>query len=224
MVCGSFGWMQLRASPCLLWPVPIRPRGHKSRVGEDILVRQTFERGRQVNVSDGAHMAKSSFSTQPREHRPARSGTRRQQAKNSNTQSNGTTRSKNTMRNLPVLESLYLNAGPLNCVILPHRGLDDVTAPGGIDVPRWDRNNPCWEAVMSEIVPVGLDLAKTVFQVHGSDSKGHAVLRKKLGRAQVLEFFAKLPPCLMSWPSLARSRPRKCAPPQASIATRQGGN
>lgn len=51
---------------------------------------------------------------------------------------------------------------------------------------------------MSEITTVGVDLAKNVFQVHGADSKGHAVLRKKLRRAQVLEFFAKLSPCLVA--------------------------
>jgi transposase len=51
---------------------------------------------------------------------------------------------------------------------------------------------------MSEIITVGLDLAKNVFQVHGADSKGHTVLRKKLRRVQVLEFFAKLSPCLVA--------------------------
>lgn len=51
---------------------------------------------------------------------------------------------------------------------------------------------------MSEIITVGLDLAKNVFQVHGADTRGAAVLRKKLRRAQVLEFFAKLPPCLVA--------------------------
>jgi transposase len=38
---------------------------------------------------------------------------------------------------------------------------------------------------MSEITTVGLDLAKNVFQVHGADSSGRAVLRKKLRRAQM---------------------------------------
>ncbi|CUH40100.1 hypothetical protein JSE7799_02829 [Jannaschia seosinensis] len=46
---------------------------------------------------------------------------------------------------------------------------------------------------MSEIITVGLDLAKNVFQVHGADGTGRAVLRKKLRRAQVLEFFGQLP-------------------------------
>jgi transposase len=51
---------------------------------------------------------------------------------------------------------------------------------------------------MSEITTVGLDLAKNVFQVHGADGDGRAVLRKKLRRAQVLAFFADLPSCLVA--------------------------
>jgi transposase len=48
---------------------------------------------------------------------------------------------------------------------------------------------------MTEIMTIGLDLAKTVFQVHGADSEGRVVLRKRLRRGQVLGFFASLPPC-----------------------------
>src|ERR1700750_2246583 len=48
-----------------------------------------------------------------------------------------------------------------------------------------------------EITTVGLDLAKRVFQVHGSDGAGQVVVRKALRRAQVLPFFSKLPPCLV---------------------------
>jgi transposase len=44
---------------------------------------------------------------------------------------------------------------------------------------------------------IGLDLAKTVFQVHGADGEGRPVLRKRLRRGQVLGFFAQLPPCLV---------------------------
>lgn len=51
---------------------------------------------------------------------------------------------------------------------------------------------------MSEIITVGLDLAKNVFQVHGADGTGRAVLRKKLRRMQVLEFFGQLPPCVVA--------------------------
>ena len=49
---------------------------------------------------------------------------------------------------------------------------------------------------MSEISTAGLDLAKTVFQVHGADGSGPAVLRRKLRRHQVLAFFAQLPSCV----------------------------
>lgn len=48
-----------------------------------------------------------------------------------------------------------------------------------------------------EISTIGLDLAKTVFQVHGVDATGEVVVRKTLRRAQVLPFFAKLAPCLV---------------------------
>ena len=51
---------------------------------------------------------------------------------------------------------------------------------------------------MSEITTVGLDLAKNVFQVHCADARGGVVFRKKLRRAAVLEFFSKLPPCLLA--------------------------
>ncbi len=48
-----------------------------------------------------------------------------------------------------------------------------------------------------EITTIGLDIAKRVFQAHGVDSAGKAVLRRKLQRAEVLRFFASLPPCLV---------------------------
>jgi transposase len=47
------------------------------------------------------------------------------------------------------------------------------------------------------ITTVGLDLAKSVFQVHGVDERGKEVLRKTLKRAEVVSFFAKLVPCLI---------------------------
>ncbi|WP_323010831.1 transposase [Paracoccus sp. (in: a-proteobacteria)] len=51
---------------------------------------------------------------------------------------------------------------------------------------------------MSEIITVGLDLAKNVFQVHGADGAGRTVLRKKLRRAQVLEFFSVIALCTVA--------------------------
>jgi transposase len=48
-----------------------------------------------------------------------------------------------------------------------------------------------------KIVTVGLDLAKTLFQVHGVDLQGYIVVRKQLRRSDVLPFFAKLEPCVV---------------------------
>jgi len=48
-----------------------------------------------------------------------------------------------------------------------------------------------------KITTIGLDLAKNVFQVHGIDERGHAVVRKQLRREQVMAFFAAVPPCLV---------------------------
>jgi transposase len=56
---------------------------------------------------------------------------------------------------------------------------------------------------MGEIVTIGLDLAKNVFQVHGVDSSGAAVLKKALRRAQVLAFFRDLPSCLIGMEACA---------------------
>lgn len=50
---------------------------------------------------------------------------------------------------------------------------------------------------MTTIAAIGIDLAKSWFQVHGADAQGRPVLRKKLARAKVLQFFADLPPCLV---------------------------
>lgn len=46
-----------------------------------------------------------------------------------------------------------------------------------------------------KLTTIGIDLAKNVFQVHGADEKGKAVLKKQLKRAQMLAFFANLTPC-----------------------------
>lgn len=47
------------------------------------------------------------------------------------------------------------------------------------------------------ITTVGVDLAKSVFQVHGVDKRGKTVVQKRLKRSQVLEYFVQLPPCLI---------------------------
>ena len=48
---------------------------------------------------------------------------------------------------------------------------------------------------MGEVSTIGLDIAKNLFQIHGVDADGTVVIRKRIGRARVLEFFAELPPC-----------------------------
>src|ERR1700760_4360542 len=50
---------------------------------------------------------------------------------------------------------------------------------------------------MGEISTIGLDIAKSVFQVHGVDVDGAVVIRKRVSRAKLLEFFAALPSCLV---------------------------
>ena len=50
---------------------------------------------------------------------------------------------------------------------------------------------------MQMIATIGLDIAKSVFQVHGVDAGGHAVIRRQLKRRYVLTFFQKLTPCLV---------------------------
>ncbi len=50
---------------------------------------------------------------------------------------------------------------------------------------------------MEEVVTIGLDIAKSVFQVHGVNSAGEEVLRRQLKRARMLPFFAKIPRCLI---------------------------
>src|SRR5215203_1569733 len=51
---------------------------------------------------------------------------------------------------------------------------------------------------MNQVSTVGLDLAKHIFQLHGADSAGAVVFRKKLRRGQLLAFLATLPPCTVA--------------------------
>ena len=58
---------------------------------------------------------------------------------------------------------------------------------------------------MQSISTIGLDIAKSVFQVHGVDAAGQVVLRRQLRRRYVLAFFEKLPPCLVGIEACASS-------------------
>jgi transposase len=58
---------------------------------------------------------------------------------------------------------------------------------------------------MQTITTIGLDIAKSVFQVHGADAVGQVVIRRQLKRRFVLAFFEKLPPCLVGIEACASS-------------------
>ena len=58
---------------------------------------------------------------------------------------------------------------------------------------------------MTEVITIGVDLAKNVFQVHGVDAEGAVVVRRRLRRGQVLPFFKKQRPCLVGMEACATS-------------------
>jgi len=58
---------------------------------------------------------------------------------------------------------------------------------------------------MQAITTIGLDIAKSVFQVHGVDAAGQVIIRRKLKRRYVLAFFQKLQPCLVGIEACATS-------------------
>ena len=58
---------------------------------------------------------------------------------------------------------------------------------------------------METITTIGLDIAKSVFQVHGVDAQGKVIVRRQLKRRYVLAFFLKLPPCLVGIEACASS-------------------
>jgi transposase len=58
---------------------------------------------------------------------------------------------------------------------------------------------------MQAIATIGLDIAKSVFQVHGIDTEGRVIVRRQLKRRYVLAFFQKLPPCLVGIEACASS-------------------
>jgi transposase len=63
---------------------------------------------------------------------------------------------------------------------------------GAVKAPTIRRSYP-----MQTVTTIGLDIAKSVFQVHGVDAGGQVVIRRQLKRRFVLAFFQKLPPCLV---------------------------
>src|SRR3954470_16298768 len=75
----------------------------------------------------------------------------------------------------------------------------------GVDAPQRPRcatvevlKHHLREASMGEVSTIGVDLAKSVFQVHGADASGTVLFRRKLRRHQVLTFLAGQPPCTVA--------------------------
>jgi transposase len=62
---------------------------------------------------------------------------------------------------------------------------------------------------MQAVTTIGLDIAKSVFRVHGVDEHGNVVVRRQLRRRQVLAFFEKLPLCLVGLEACASSGARR---------------
>src|SRR6266545_4244696 len=58
---------------------------------------------------------------------------------------------------------------------------------------------------MQAVTTIGLDIAKSVFQIHGVDAAGNVIVRRQLKRRYVLPFFQKLPPCLIGIEACASS-------------------
>ena len=58
---------------------------------------------------------------------------------------------------------------------------------------------------MQTVATIGLDIAKSAFQVHGVDANGQVVIRRQLKRRYILAFFQKVPPCLVGIEACASS-------------------
>jgi transposase len=76
---------------------------------------------------------------------------------------------------------------------------------------------------MQPVTTIGLDIAKSVFQVHGIDAEGKVVVRCQLKRHYILAFFQKLPPCLIGIEACASSHhwSRELQAPSPTLAGRE---
>ena len=68
---------------------------------------------------------------------------------------------------------------------------------------------------MQAVTTIGLDIAKSIFQVHGVDADGRVLIRRKLKRRYVMAFFAKLLPCLVRFRATVPSRGVDGNPPRS---------
>jgi hypothetical protein len=66
------------------------------------------------------------------------------------------------------------------------------------DAIGWLRQSKShWGEPSSEVSTIGFDIAKSVFPVRGIDVLGAVVIRKRVSRSEVLEYFGELPLCLV---------------------------
>ena len=54
------------------------------------------------------------------------------------------------------------------------------------------------EASVSDVITIGLDIAKHVFHVYGADERGRAMFSKKISRGKLLDFFTEQPKCMVA--------------------------
>ncbi len=88
--------------------------------------------------------------------------------------------------------------------VATRRGVDGVDVPASGEKPHLKGIGPLKaETFPMQPTIIGLDLAKTVFQVHGVDAAGKIVLTKRLRRDGVLTFFANLPTCVVGMEACA---------------------
>ena len=75
---------------------------------------------------------------------------------------------------------------------------------------------------MIEVTTIGIDIAKSVFQLHGINAAGEVVIAKRLTRGKVLAFFEKLPACLVGIEFQALEITNSCSNPFLQIWGRNG--
>jgi len=94
---------------------------------------------------------------------------------------------------------------PLRSCGTPYR--DGVDAPQTAKPARMRKaQSQLREVQMTEVVVVGLDIAKHVFQAHGADGSGAKLFNRKLSRGQVLKFLASLSPCIVAMEACSTSQ------------------
>src|SRR2546430_1780032 len=83
-------------------------------------------------------------------------------------------------------------------------GIRDLTVTG-VQTCALPISHDSEEPHMQAVTTIGLDIAKSVFQIHGVDAAGNVIVRRQLKRRYVLPFFQRLPPCLIGIEACASS-------------------